>query len=216
MSSDSSTAAAPFPHPEPSLEPSDARHARAGGWSDWSAGPVLSPRGVSRRCAGAGWSMVADADPDPGRARSLRTRLRDRSTASDESLALRRNRHSTLPAAGAAEASLAGPGQAIDSAVVPAKPGLYAIYAAAEIWQRARARHPAGRPAAVRRQGGGQPRGARSAPAFHRRAHRIIHPPAVGRGPPARQHGLPGHSPKSAEARLLLELRPLPRTTTSG
>lgn len=36
--------------------------------------------------------------------------------------------------AGAAEASLAGPGQAIDSAVVPAKPGLYAIYAAAEIW----------------------------------------------------------------------------------
>lgn len=37
-------------------------------------------------------------------------------------------------AAGAAEASLAGPGQAIDSAVVPAKPGLYAIYAVAEIW----------------------------------------------------------------------------------
>jgi hypothetical protein len=36
--------------------------------------------------------------------------------------------------AGAAEASLAGPGQAIDSAVVPAKPGLYAIYAPAEIW----------------------------------------------------------------------------------
>lgn len=36
--------------------------------------------------------------------------------------------------AGAAEASLAGPGQAIVSAVVPAKPGLYAIYAAAEIW----------------------------------------------------------------------------------
>ena len=81
MSSDSSTAAAPFPHPEPNVERSDARHARAGGWTDWSAGPVLSPRGVSRRCAGAGWSMVADADADPGRARSFRTRLCDRSTA---------------------------------------------------------------------------------------------------------------------------------------
>lgn len=36
--------------------------------------------------------------------------------------------------AGAAEASLAGPGQTIDTAVVPARPGLYAIHAAPEIW----------------------------------------------------------------------------------
>jgi hypothetical protein len=33
-------------------------------------------------------------------------------------------------------ASLIGPGQAIDTAVVPAKPGLYAIYAAGETWQQ--------------------------------------------------------------------------------
>jgi hypothetical protein len=37
--------------------------------------------------------------------------------------------------AGAAEASLVGPGQTIDTAVVPAKPGLYAIYASVEIWR---------------------------------------------------------------------------------
>jgi hypothetical protein len=36
----------------------------------------------------------------------------------------------------AAMASLAGPGQAIDTAVVAAKPGLYAIHAAAETWQQ--------------------------------------------------------------------------------
>lgn len=33
-------------------------------------------------------------------------------------------------------ASLAGPGQTIGAALVPAKPGLYAIYAAAKVWQQ--------------------------------------------------------------------------------
>jgi hypothetical protein len=37
---------------------------------------------------------------------------------------------------GSAMTSLAGPGQPIDTAVVPASPGLYAIYAAADIWQQ--------------------------------------------------------------------------------
>lgn len=37
---------------------------------------------------------------------------------------------------GAVMASLVGPGHPIDTAVVPASPGLYAIYAAADVWQQ--------------------------------------------------------------------------------